>query len=144
MNNTRRPTKCRAQKIGKVNVLKLTGRLTPDEHEDVLLSNVKQLVEADEKYFLVDLSSVNYINSSGVGTIIQCFRLARAKSGDLKILNPSQSVTHIIQVSKLDSIFEVFRDQAAAIESFTEDSSSDANKKGRSRKQTASEDDRED
>ncbi len=144
MNNTRRPTKCRAQKIGKVNVLKLTGRLTPDEHEDVLLSNVKQLVEADEKYFLVDLSSVNYINSSGVGTIIQCFRLARAKGGDLKILNPSQSVTHIIQVSKLDSIFEVFRDQAAAIESFIEDSSSDANKKGRSRKQAASEDDKED
>ena len=144
MNNTRRPTKCRAQKIGKVNVLKLTGRLTPDEHEDVLLTNVKQLIEADEKYFLVDLSSVNYINSSGVGTIIQCFRLARSKSGDLKILNPSQSVTHIIQVSKLDSIFEVFRDQAAAIESFTEDSSSEANKKSRSRKQTNNEDDKED
>ncbi|KAF0249705.1 MAG: anti-anti-sigma factor [bacterium] len=139
MSNNRRPTKCRAQKIGKVNVLKVTGRLTPDENDDVILSTVKQLAEIGERDFLIDLSSVNYINSTGVGTLIHCYRLAQGKGGNLKILNPSQSVTHIIQVSKLDSIFEVFQDQQIAIDSFNEESASDAPKKGRVRKQTSEE-----
>src|SRR2546430_17568325 len=131
--SNRRPTKLRTQKIGNVNVLKVVGRLTPDENDDILFNNVKQLVGAGEKDFLLDLSSVSYINSTGIGSIIQAFRLAQSKSGDLKILNPSQCVTHIIQVSKLDSIFEVFHDQDAAIASFTE--STDTPKKGRLRKQ---------
>lgn len=145
--NNRRPTKCRSQKIGNVNVLKVIGRLTPDEGDDVLFSTVKQLAEAGEKDFIVDLNSVNYINSSGVGTIIQSYRLAKSKDGDLKILNPSQSVTYIIQVSKLDSIFEVFHDQNAAIASFSEEHSEESSKdlkKGRVRKHNALEDDKED
>ncbi len=147
MSANRRPTKCRSQKIGNVNVLKVIGRLTPDEGDDVLFGTVKQLAEAGEKDFLVDLNSVNYINSSGVGTIIQSYRLAKSKGGDLKILNPSQSVTHIIQVSKLDSIFEVFHDQSAAIASFLEEPVEDSSKepkKGRTRKQTSLDDDKED
>ncbi|MBI4853820.1 MAG: STAS domain-containing protein [Acidobacteria bacterium] len=140
MSSNRRPTKCRAQKIGKVNVLKVTGRLTPDENDDVILSTVKQLAEAGEKDFLIDLNSVNYINSTGVGTLIHCYRLAQSKGGNLKLLNPSQSVTHIIQVSKLDSIFEVYQDQNLAIESFNHDDSlSDNPKKGRTRKQASEE-----
>jgi anti-sigma B factor antagonist len=133
--SNRRPSKCRSQKIGNVTVLKIIGRLTPDEHDDILFNNVKQLVEAGEKLFLLDVSSVNYINSTGIGSIIQSFRLAQSKGGDFKLLNPSQCVSHIIQVSKLDSIFQVFHDQDAAIASFTETNNhAEAPKKGRARK----------
>jgi len=126
----------------------MIGRLTPDEHDDILFNAVKQLVDAGERAFLLDLSGVNYINSTGIGSIIQAYRLLQNKSGDLKILNPSQCVTHIIQVSKLDSIFEVFHDQEAAIASFIESPSdkpknSDAPKRGRPRKQTEPTDENE-
>lgn len=133
---SRRPTKCRTQKIGNVNLLKVTGRLTPDENDDILFSTVKQLADNGEVNFLVDLSTVTYINSTGIGSIIQAFRLAQNKGGNLKLLNPSQCVNHIIQVSKLDSIFEVHHDQEAAIASFSSDSSdAQTPKKGRPRKQ---------
>ncbi len=131
--SNRRPTKCRTIKIGNVNVLKVIGRLTPDEHDDILFSAVKQLISSGEKDFLLDMSAVNYINSTGIGSIIQAFRLSQSKGGDLKILSPSQCVTHIIQVSKLDSIFQVYHDQDAAIKSFAE-APADAPKKGRPRK----------
>lgn len=117
--SNRRPAKCRTQKIGKVNVIKLIGRLTPDEHDDLLITNVTQLINSGEKDFLIDLSAVNYINSTGIGSLIQSYRLVEGCEGRLKLLNPSQSVTQIIMVSKLDSIFEVFRDQDVALASFT-------------------------
>ena len=118
--SNRRPAKCRTQKIGKVNVIKLIGRLTPDEHDDLLITSVTQLINSGEKDFLIDLSAVNYINSTGIGSLIQSYRLAEGCEGRLKLLNPSQSVTQIIMVSKLDSIFEVFRDQDVALASFVE------------------------
>src|ERR1043165_5562172 len=118
--SARRPTKCRTHKVGNVNVVKMIGRLTPDENDDILFNSVRQLVEAGEKFFLLDLSGVNYINSTGIGSIIQAYRLVQNKEGDLKLFNPSQCVSHIIQVSKLDSIFKIFRDQEAAIKSFSE------------------------
>ena len=46
--SNRRPTKCRTFKVGKVNVLKVIGRMTPDENEDILFAGVKQLVDAGE------------------------------------------------------------------------------------------------
>ncbi|MEW6730126.1 MAG: STAS domain-containing protein [Acidobacteriota bacterium] len=134
--SSRRPTKCRSQKVGKINIIKLIGRLTPDESDDILFSTVKQLAESGEKDFLLDLSAVNYINSTGIGSIIQAYRLAQNKGGNLKLLNPSQCVSHIIQVSKLDNIFEVFHDQEAAIQSFTDTPAEASPKKGRVRKQT--------
>ena len=138
----RRPTKCRTHKVGNVNVVKMIGRLTPDENDDILFNSVKQLVEAGEKFFLLDLSGVNYINSTGIGSIIQAYRLVQNKEGDLKLFNPSQCVSHIIQVSKLDSIFKIFRDHEAAIKSFSEPPAEkpkepEAPKKGRPRKQAA-------
>lgn len=135
MNTTRRPAKCRTHKVGDVNVIKLIGRLTPDEQEDLLLKAVKQLTEAGEKYFLVDMSAVNYINSTGIGSLIQCFKKAQDVGGDLKLLNPSQSVNHIIQVSKLDSIFKSYNDLQAAVASFKETAPEKVEKKSsRSRK----------
>ncbi len=120
MNTGRRPAKCRTHKIGDVNVIKLIGRLTPDEQEDLLFKTVNQLIGAGEKYFLVDMSAVNYINSTGIGSLIQCFRKVQDAGGDLKLLNPSQSVNHIIQVSKLDSIFKSYSDLQTAVASFKE------------------------
>ncbi|MCS6884936.1 MAG: STAS domain-containing protein [Blastocatellia bacterium] len=118
MNITRRPARCRTQKVGEVNIVKLTGRLTPDEQEDLLLKTVNKLVSEGEKFFLLDLSGVNYINSTGVGSLIQCLKTAQDADGDLKLLNPSQAVSQIIQVSKLDSIFKSYTDLDSAVSSF--------------------------
>ncbi len=140
--SSRRPTKCRTHKIGKINIIKITGRLTPDENDDILFSTVKQLADAGEKDFLLDLSAINYINSTGIGSIIQAYRVVQGKGGNVKLLNPSQCVTHIMQVSKLDSIFEIFHDQEVAIASYVEDPAPpNGGKKGRTRKQA---DDKED
>jgi anti-sigma B factor antagonist len=117
--SNRRPTKCRAVKIGDVNILKVVGRITPDENDDLLFNAVNLLAERGEKNFLLELSAVSYINSTGIGSIIQAYRLAQSKGGTVKILTPSQCVTHIMQVSKLDNIFEIFQDQQLALDSFS-------------------------
>ena len=115
----RRPVKIINRMVGSVRLVKITGRLDPGEGPDPFFAMIEEFVKADEANFLVDLRGVTYISSTGVGSLIKCYRLVMKKKGYLKLLSPSQSVKNILAVAKLDGVFEIFPDESAAIESFS-------------------------
>jgi anti-sigma B factor antagonist len=96
----------------------VTGRLDPGDGPDQLCEIVQGFAEEDEIDFLIDLRSVTYISSTGVGSLIKCYRSVLKKKGHVKLLSPSQSVRNILAISKLDGVFEIFSDEKAALASF--------------------------
>ena len=96
----------------------MTGRLDPGDNADQLYEMVQRFVEEDEIDFLVDLRSVTYISSTGVGSLIKSYRSVLKQKGHLKLLSPSQSVRNILAISKLDGVFEIFSDESEALASF--------------------------
>src|SRR5262245_3387419 len=115
----RRPTKVISRKMDSVRVIKITGRLDPGDGPDPLFEMVQQFAEADEIHFLLDLRSVTYISSTGVGSLIKSYRSVLKKKGHVKLLSPSQSVRNILAISKLDGVFEIFSDEKDALASFS-------------------------
>jgi anti-sigma B factor antagonist len=79
---------------------------------------VQRFAEDEEIDFLIDLRSVTYISSTGVGSLIKCYRSMLKKKGHVKLLSPSQSVRNILAISKLDGVFEIFSDETEALASF--------------------------
>jgi anti-sigma B factor antagonist len=114
----RRPTKVISRQVDSVRVVKVTGRLDPGDGPDQLSEIVIKFVDDDQIHFLLDLRSVTYISSTGVGSIIKCYRAVLKKKGQVKLLSPSQSVKNILAISKLDGVFEIFSDEKEAIASF--------------------------
>jgi anti-sigma B factor antagonist len=114
----RRPTKVISRKTDSVRIIKITGRLDPGDNADQLYEMVQRFVEEDEIDFLVDLRSVTYISSTGVGSLIKSYRSVLKQKGHLKLLSPSQSVRNILAISKLDGVFEIFSDESEALASF--------------------------
>ena len=114
----RRPTKVISRKTDSVRLIKITGRLDPGDGPDQLFDMVQRFVEEEELNFLLDLRSVTYISSTGVGSLIKSYRSVLKQKGQLKLLSPSQSVKNILAISKLDGVFEIFSDEKAALESF--------------------------
>jgi anti-sigma B factor antagonist len=114
----RRPTKVISRKVDSVRIIKITGRLDPGDGPDQLAEMVQHFVDEEEIEFLLDLRSVTYISSTGVGSLIKCYRAALKKKGHVKLLSPSQSVRNILAISKLDGVFEIFSDEKEALESF--------------------------
>jgi anti-sigma B factor antagonist len=96
----------------------VTGRLDPGDGPDLLCDMVQEFVKEDEVDFLLDLRTVTYISSTGVGSLIKCYRSVLKKKGHVKLLNPSQSVRNILSISKLDGVFEMFSDEKDALASF--------------------------
>ena len=115
----RRPTKVISRKADSVRVIKITGRLDPGDGTDQLVDMVQRFVEdEDEVDFLLDLRSVTYISSTGVGSLIKSYRSVLKKKRHVKLLSPSQSVRNILTISKLDGVFEIFSDESEALASF--------------------------
>lgn len=114
----RRPSKVISRKTGPVRVIKVTGRLDPADGADQLFDTLQRFVEEGEVDFLIDLRSVTYISSTGVGSLLKCYRSVLKMKGHVKLLSPSQSVRNILAISKLDGVFEIFSDESDALASF--------------------------
>ena len=99
-------------------MIKVSGRLDPGDGPDQLWELVQKFIDEEELQFLVDLRAVSYISSTGVGSLINCYRYVLKKKGRFRFLSPSQSVKNILSISKLDGVFEIFSDERSALASF--------------------------
>lgn len=55
----------------------------------------------------VDLSGVGYMDSSGVAILVEGLRSAREHDKRFRIVDPSQAVRKVLELARLDSVFEV-------------------------------------
>jgi anti-sigma B factor antagonist len=114
-----RPCRVVTRESGNVGILQVRGRLDPSGSSDPLENAVNALVEKGKTNILMDLRSVSYISSTGIGSIIKAYRSVMRQDGHVKLLNPSQCVRNILSISKLDGMFEIFTDEKEAVASFS-------------------------
>jgi anti-sigma B factor antagonist len=110
--------KASVRSIGKVAVLDLSGKITIGEGDVVLREKVTELLDAGQRNILLNLEKVGYMDSAGIGELVACYKRAKEKAGTLKLLNPSGKVFDLLQLTKLEEIFDTFNDEKEALVSF--------------------------
>jgi len=111
--------KVNIRRIGHVSVVDLSGKITIGEGDVILRDRVQELLDADEKSVLLNLEKVGYMDSAGIGELVACFKRAKEKGGVVKLLNPSGKVYDLLQLTKLEEVFDTFRDEKEALVSFS-------------------------
>ncbi len=76
------------------------------------------LLKENKKNIVVNMNQVDRMNSSGLGILIGGLNSLRTAGGDLKLLDISTKVRELLRITKLDRVFEVYLNEAEAIESF--------------------------
>ena len=69
---------------------------------------------------VVDLSSVDFVDSSGLGSLLLGHRIFNAEEGDLRIIGAHEKVSKMFEIAKLDRVFEFYDDLDSAVRSFRE------------------------
>jgi anti-sigma B factor antagonist len=105
--------------VGEVTVLDLTGRLVLYEGEADFRQKVDDLVARGRTRIVVNLKDVDYMDSAGVGVLVGKFLSVRRTGGDVKLLNMSKRAHHVMDITRLLSVFQTFDDEQAAVASFT-------------------------
>ena len=106
------------RKYGTVHVIELRGDLKIGESVDGFRQAIEQLFDADESQIVVDVGAVPMIDSSGIGVLVRSLTSAKQRGGGLKLVNPSKLALQTLKIVGLINLFEVFNDQAQAVESF--------------------------
>lgn len=72
--------------------------------------------DTDTHGIVVDLSSVTFMDSTALTALVHCFERQRARLERLSLVSADSRVTSLLEVTRLDRIFEVFETRADAIE----------------------------
>ena len=67
------------------------------------------------KKLVVDLAKVNYIDSSGLATLVEMLKKMKSQGGSLGLAGMSEKVKSLFEITKLDKLFLVYNTQAEAV-----------------------------
>jgi len=105
------------EKIQDINFCKIEGEININTSPQ-LRKSFEDVIKAGTKKIIVDFSSVPYIDSSGLATLIELFQRLKKTDGKLRICNMSEKVRNVFEVTKLHKLFEIYEGKESALEGF--------------------------
>jgi anti-sigma B factor antagonist len=101
----------------QASLIDLRGRLTFFE-VGVLRENVTRLLNEGHKHIVLNLSALQYLDSSGIGELARMYVMVLKGGGEMKVVGLSRNVEEILKVTHLYQVFPEFPDEEAALQSF--------------------------
>lgn len=106
------------REVSHVTIVDIDGRITLGDELGELRDTIRQLVTAGKKKIILNLAKVDYIDSSGVGELVGSYTTVRSAGGELKLMNLTQKVHDVLNVTKLYTVFDIKDDEFTAVKSF--------------------------
>ena len=103
--------------IDGILIVDCSGRIVLGEESGLMRDTVKQLIQ-QHKQIVLNLAGVNYIDSSGLGTLVSLYTSSKSAGSSIKLANLTQRVGDLLQVTKLLTIFDVYDSEQKALDSF--------------------------
>lgn len=101
-----------------VTIVSFEGQITVPEERGVLRNAIREALAANAASILLDLSRVSYIDSAGLGELIEAWVACSDKGVAIKLLHLQSRVAGMMQITRLLSVFECFDDRGEALRSF--------------------------
>jgi anti-sigma B factor antagonist len=104
--------------VGGVTILDVSGNITLNDGAEQVRDKVRSVLQQGQKHLLVNLAGVSYMDSAGLGELVQAYSTAAKQGGKLKLVNPTKRLHDLLVITKLATVFDSFDDEAKAVASF--------------------------
>jgi anti-anti-sigma factor len=98
-------------------IFEIGGRLMYEADSQVFHTKLNEQISLGKKWIVVDLSRVIGLSSTGLGILIWAHRAAKDKGVPMKLAHLSDKVRSVLQITRLNSVFEVYASVDEAIKS---------------------------
>ena len=88
-------------------IIKLSGEVdlhNSREVKKVLMQNIEDMF-----HLLIDFAELEYIDSSGMATLVEVFNLSKTKKLDFHIIGAKDAPLQVLQLTRLDSVFSLLQ-----------------------------------
>ena len=99
-------------------LLKIKGRITLGAGVDRLRETLEDLLSSGSNRWVLDVSEVGMIDSSGIGLLVRFLTTAKQQGGALKLLKPTKFALQSLRMIGVINLFETFENQDEAVSSF--------------------------
>jgi anti-sigma B factor antagonist len=106
------------REFDRVVVVDVVGKLTTSEGRTQLRDLIHVFSGTGHKRFLINLAGVDYVDSSGMGELVRCFSTVRQRGGEMKRVQVNKRVADLLQITRLNTLFEIYNDEKVALGSF--------------------------
>jgi len=106
------------REMNGIYVLALKGRLVLGEESRGLLTLIDNLLASGATRMVINLEQVNYVDSAGIGALIEMQRKTKAKGGSMKLCHLGPNLRQALEMARLLPIFDTSPSESAAVASF--------------------------
>lgn len=100
---------------GKICTLKVKGQLKSGDPVIQFDTAVQSAISSGHIFLILDLEATPYVDSSGIGAIVDALRNTNKVGGDVKLVNPSSFAAKVLKMVGILNLFTVHTSQADAV-----------------------------
>jgi anti-sigma B factor antagonist len=104
---------------GDVAIVVISGDITLSKGGDVILKDkIQSLLQQGYRKLLLDMGNVSYVDSAGLGQLVQVYATTSHLGGSLKLLNLTKRLKDLLVLTKLLTVFDTYESEDDAIKSY--------------------------
>ncbi len=103
---------------GDITLLTISGKLMGGNETKEITEKVKSLLDDGMKKIVMDLGKVKWMNSTGLGALIESRRLITEKDGVLKLAAVAEKIKSLLIITQILNLFETYETADRAVGSF--------------------------
>nr|WP_232369240.1 STAS domain-containing protein [Leptospira abararensis] len=109
---------------GKIKTIEIAGKFDIESTEE-FESIFAKLIEPNPSIVSIDMSRLDYIDSSGIGSLIKSLNSLKNKKGKLILVGMKPMIQNVFKLAKLDMFFEIMNANDFQSKYVSNDSDSD-------------------
>jgi len=102
------------QTEARIAVITISGRLVFGREAERLESVVTEFLKNGQTRFVFDVSTLEYVDSSGIGTIVSCLTQIKKAGADLRVAGASPRIKRLFTMTGVDKLLALYPSVAEA------------------------------
>lgn len=98
-----------------VTVVTIQGVIKLGESARLFSDYLKELIESDAGSVLIDMTEIDYVDSTGLGELVGYLQRFEDQGRRLALLRPQSRILNLLKLTMLDEVFQIFTDESKAI-----------------------------
>jgi anti-sigma B factor antagonist len=106
------------RKAEDVVIVDFKGRLAVGVGDEILPHVISEILDEGHKKILLNLSDMDYIDSNGLGELVQSLKTSKRYGASLRLLKPQDRVARTLKLTNLLPMFSVYESESDALKAF--------------------------
>jgi anti-sigma B factor antagonist len=99
-------------------ILEPKGKIMGGPDATMLHDQLHEFIDQSKKKVVIDLSKVEWMNSTGLGILISGLTTLRNNGGELKLARVTEKIESLLTITKLITVFDNYDSVEEALKSF--------------------------